>query len=373
LKVCFITDSYPPNIGGAEIAIQKIAEGVYNQGIEVLIITTKAKESFKFTSQIPDSKIIRIQIPRFLERFWFLVFSLPVILIKCRDANLLHGTSYGGVLQTYIAAFLLRKPAVVTIHEFMGKRWNSFTSNMISAYLYRLAEKAFAHLKFNRFIAVSEYSKATLVEAGVPGNKISVIYNGESDLENLSLQQKSEIRKGLNIPDGSFLFAAYGRSGVSKGFESLIEAIPLVLREISNSIFLLILSPGDKKIWRNIIRQLKKINSDRLLFYQSLQRERMLELLNASDSVIIPSLSEGFGFTTLESCMMGKIVIASNAGAIPEVIYGKHILIKPGSVEDIVKACDNAYRGLFNETEKKSFQWESSINNYIKVYEEILN
>jgi glycosyltransferase involved in cell wall biosynthesis len=55
---------------------------------------------------------------------------------------------------------------------------------------------------------------------------------------------------------------------------------------------------------------------------------------------------EGFGFTTLEACLLNKIVIASNAGSIPEVISGKHILIEPGSTVAIVKGCIQAYNGV---------------------------
>lgn len=373
MKICFVTDSYPPNIGGAELAIQKIAEGVYNNGHEVILITTKAKNSINFRSIIPNAQIVRIPIPGFMQRFWFLIFSFPVILVKGKKSDILHGTSYGAVLQTYIAAFLLGKPAVVTIHEFMGSKWKLFSSNIISAYFYHIVEMIFAHLNFDRFISVSEYSKKTLIDAGVQREKIVVIYNGESDFECLSRKTINEIKKDLNIPESCFVFTALGRTGLTKGFEFLVEALPLVLERITNSVFILILSPGDKKIWNKIRKKLKLINSNRLHFYQSLERNRMLEILDVSDAVIIPSLSEGFGFTTLESCMLGKIVIASNVGAIPEVIYGKHLLIKPGSVEEIVKACDNAHRGLFSVTEKKHFHWGTSINNYIKVYEEILN
>ena len=65
MKICIVTDSYPPNIGGAEIAIQKIAEGIYESGIDVIVITAGVKDNFEFLTKIPSSKIIRIWTPRF--------------------------------------------------------------------------------------------------------------------------------------------------------------------------------------------------------------------------------------------------------------------------------------------------------------------
>ena len=95
MKICFVTDSYPPNIGGAELAIQKIAGGIANKKNDILVVTASVKDNFPFNSNTASVKIIRIKIPNFLRRFWFLLFSIPVIIVKCRDADIINGTSYG--------------------------------------------------------------------------------------------------------------------------------------------------------------------------------------------------------------------------------------------------------------------------------------
>ena len=38
------------------------------------------------------------------------------------------------------------------------------------------------------------------------------------------------------------------------------------------------------------------------------------------DLVVVPSINEAFGITILEAFALGKLVIASNAGAIPELV-----------------------------------------------------
>lgn len=373
MKIGFITDSYPPNIGGAEISAQKIAEGVAQRNNEVTVITTNAKDDFPFDSKLNANSIIRIKVPNFIQRFWFLFFSFFAILKHCRRTDILHGTSYGGVLQTFIASRIMKKPAVVTIHEFMGKRWNRFAPNLVSAYFFRAAEKIFSLLPFDRFIAVSNYTKKCLIEAGIDERKITVIYNGESDLLIEPLTDKSLIRKELNIGAGKFVFAMYGRTGLTKGFEYVVDALQTLMQKIPEAYFLLILSPGDRNIYRRISRTIKSLNSDRILFYPSLERGKVINYINASDVVIIPSLSEGFGFTTLEACMLKKIVVASSAGSIPEVISGNHILIKPGDKEAIVDGCMMAYEGRYESKEKINFDWNDSVDRYIKIYQDVLN
>ncbi|MHB8905133.1 MAG: glycosyltransferase family 4 protein [Melioribacteraceae bacterium] len=373
MKICFITDSYPPNIGGAEIAIQKIAEGIYERGIDVVVVTADIKDNFEFKSKIPHGKIVRIWTPKFLQRFWFLLFSLPVILLNGKDVDILHGTSYGGIIPAYLGSKLLRRPAVVTVHEFMGKNWKRFAGNRINGVFYQLVEKLFARLSFSMFITVSNYTKDCLIKAGINENKVITIYNGESSEELRNTKSKSQSKLQLGFDNNDYVFAAYGRTGLTKGFEYLMTAIPLVFNRIENAKFLLIFTKGSAKVWKRIITDTESLDPNKVKFFNTLERDKLFEFLNAADSIVIPSLSEGFGFTTLEAGMLGKNIIASDAGSIPEVIHGNYILFEPSNSDAIVEACVSAVEGKFIWSEKKIFSWNSSVENYIKVYNSIVD
>jgi len=41
MKICFVVDYYPPHIGGGEIFIQKIAEGLSQEGNKCIVITSR--------------------------------------------------------------------------------------------------------------------------------------------------------------------------------------------------------------------------------------------------------------------------------------------------------------------------------------------
>ncbi|MCA9733616.1 glycosyltransferase family 4 protein [candidate division KSB1 bacterium] len=60
-----------------------------------------------------------------------------------------------------------------------------------------------------------------------------------------------------------------------------------------------------------------------------------LEVFAKADVVILPSYTEGFSMSMLEAMFMGKPVVVSNVGALPEVVHdGENgFVIEPGDVE----------------------------------------
>jgi glycosyltransferase involved in cell wall biosynthesis len=64
-------------------------------------------------------------------------------------------------------------------------------------------------------------------------------------------------------------------------------------------------------------------------------------ILNVFDIFILPSLHEGIPMVLLEALSLGKPVIASNVGGIPEVVTHaiEALLIEPGRVGSIVNGC----------------------------------
>lgn len=58
------------------------------------------------------------------------------------------------------------------------------------------------------------------------------------------------------------------------------------------------------------------------------------------DVAVVPSLEEGFGLSALEAMAVGRAVIASRVGGLPELVIDgvTGMLVKPGSVEAFAKA-----------------------------------
>jgi glycosyltransferase involved in cell wall biosynthesis len=102
-----------------------------------------------------------------------------------------------------------------------------------------------------------------------------------------------------------------------------------------------------------------------------MSRESLAAYVSAADCIVIPSLSEGFGFSALEACNANKIVVSTDAGSLPEVVFGKHVFVKPGSAQAIAEGCVKANRGEVSVTPAKLFSWEKAVGEYLKLYEEL--
>src|SRR6185369_5632395 len=69
------------------------------------------------------------------------------------------------------------------------------------------------------------------------------------------------------------------------------------------------------------------------------------EYIRHATVLLLPSLHEGFGRTALEAMSAGVPVIASNRGAIPEVVGDAGLLLDPYGSEEWVKGIVDAFEG----------------------------
>lgn len=373
MRICIVTDSYPPNIGGAEYAVGRIAEGLAAVGLGVVIVTSNPIRSLSPLDQKGMVKVLRIRIPLRLKRFWFAIIATPLVIREGRSADLIHGTTYGGVLPAFFASVILRKPSVLMVHELMGRSWFRFEPTWIRAAFYYLAERIMVLLPFERFVAVSEYTKNVLLELGARNEKIRVIPHGiEDGAIQHGANDRESIREQYGISPNNFLYLAYGRIGVTKGFEYLIDAIPMILQIVPSARFLLILTKYDKRIWDRIVKKVKRLPAGVCEIEKPVSREKLTEIQNAADCIVIPSLSEGFGFAAVEACKLGKKMVATSAGSLPEVVFGEHVFVRPGSAEALAKGCASAFRGDVAFKEEKYYNWEQCIEGYRSLYQELV-
>ena len=102
-----------------------------------------------------------------------------------------------------------------------------------------------------------------------------------------------------------------------KGHRYFIEAIPNILRTIPDAIFYII---GDGPQWHNVKAIIRNRSLEDKVFMLG-QREDIPELLASLDVIVHPSTAnEGVPQAILQALAMEKTVVASDVGAIKEVI-----------------------------------------------------
>ena len=89
---------------------------------------------------------------------------------------------------------------------------------------------------------------------------------------------------------------------------------------------------------------------DRVTFTSGLPDEEYARLLASAEVAVIPSLYEGFSLPAVEHMASGTPLIASRAGALPEVTGDAALLVAPGDAEELAAAL----RGLLDDAARAS-------------------
>jgi glycosyltransferase involved in cell wall biosynthesis len=235
----------------------------------------------------------------------------------------------------------------------------------IEGYYYR-AKKVYTK-KIAHIITPSEFLKQKLVEDGIPANNIDTIYNFiDEDKFNIETQD-----------DGYALF--FGRLSKEKGVLNLIEAFASLNK---GTLYIAGTGPEQEKI-ESVIS--KKGLENRVKLLGLLNSNEMKEKVRKCKFVVLPSIwYENCPYSIIEALTLGKPVIGSKIGGIPElVIDGKNgFTYEYNDRQDLACKMDK----LFTDSElvkqmgenakinaKKLYSKDTYYDKIIKVYEQVLN
>lgn len=365
MKILFVLENYYPNIGGVETLFKSLVEELSRNGHPCTIVTSLlAKEESRIENQ-GNITIIRVPVAN---RYLFTLKALGAVLRHIRSCDLVQTTSYNAALPAFIGALLFRKKILVTFHEAWGKLWFQLPYlGRLSKVAHYCFEQFLLRLPFDRFIAVSRNTARRLAEEGVATHRIKTIYNGIDYGEFISEQARNE------EPKTPFTFTYFGRLGISKGLDLLLEAATVTKTSLPASRLQLIVPrvPGN---FLEVIRQ--KIRQEGLEAYISFRHHLPFPVLKQaivdSDCVVIPSYSEGFCFAAVETTALGTPIISSGQAALAEVVGGRFITMDSLSAEGLVRAMEKAYRQQWEEGPVRRFELSETVNAYIGSYEELL-
>jgi glycosyltransferase involved in cell wall biosynthesis len=333
MKILFIVEHGFPHIGGGETVFYHLSKGLVELGHEVTVLTSESEGGSG--ARVVDGV-------KYYYFPWPVLFNhaLPkqIDLEKfAATADVVHTTTYTAALPALRVANKFRKPCLLTVHECLGKKW-FWVEEPIKALLFYLYEQYVLHQHFDCYHAVSQSTKKDLVLSGITERRIRVIYNGiDPDFFQLQTSLTTPARK---------VFLYYGRDGKTKGLWIL------------------------KKAWNLVKAQLPKEYELQIL--PQVEKKTLLEAIEKAYAVIIPSITEGFGFTAAESCAAGKRVIVSETGSLPEVVWGKVLFFNNRSPADLATKILLATKDQFQSIPKKEFSWAKAVIEIEKLYQQLL-
>ena len=217
------------------------------------------------------------------------------------------------------------------------------------------------------------------------GYSSKVIYFGVDTAVFNTLISKTRARKFLGLPISKKIILWNGRLDPNKDLKTLIDAIPIVVKEMPDCLFLVKgRSKKSNAINRYIKTKLKKkgFNKNLILNTGWDFLTKMPYYYRSADVFAHTSLFETFGFVFVEAMACGVPVVACSTSTVPEIVGDAGLQCEPKNAEDladkILKILVNDKLGnqLSERGSKKicelGLTWENTAEQYRKLYFSVL-
>lgn len=363
-RVLFI--DFGPGFGGSVVNLTKILTSAGAIGIEPYVVTDHCDEESltllkNHTSNVVYMKRVKLGISEtgFIARCRIRILKKAVVLINMVVKIILNIPFYLRVARyaRKISADIVQFNNIVDLDEvifgrIIGKKTichaqRAFQSSMLVTFLFRSVD---------HFIAISNFIKKNLMEAGVPEEKISLIYNAV-DIDEIN-QLACEESNICDVYDGQerLKVGIFGCLLLWKGHDVFIDAVDILVnkKKIDKVCFYVVgASPDTDAVYEKmLIKKIEDLNLKEYFQFTGYVRN-VFPLMKKMDIVLNPSNHpEAFGLVVIESMALSKPVIATNHGGPAEIIQnGKNgFLVEPGNVEELADAINDM---LFDQEKRK--------------------
>lgn len=389
VKTCIVTGQYPPQIGGVGHSANRVANLLANNGLEVHVVNfikhpvpVPFDEAWESTqegpvlvhrikvwnpSSQPDNQLSETTV---MTRYHREMFDALRHFQEKYQYDVLH--SFFLFPAGFITGLVARMHGVKHITSIRGNDVGKYAFDPLRMPMVKSC------LENADFVTSVATSMIELADRGITpiANRAKTIINS-INFKHLAPNGTPAIEKrGLAI--GSIGLFRY-----KKGIVYLSKALGQ-LRDQFEFTFLLAgdyFKEEDREPHLSYFRE--NGLEDRTIVTGKIPHKDIANYLQFFDILVFPSLfSEGCPLSMLEGMAMGKPVIGTRCGAIPEVIRDREngLLVSPGSAAELAAAIselagDEALRKKFGEKAAETVQYfsqEKEVGEWLSVYRNLM-
>ncbi len=283
--------------------------------------------------------------------------------------DIIHSQSWSGV-DAALAKLIVRRGRLV--HSEHGRNLPYIHFEPLKR---RIARRALYHLADAVFAISGEVRDYYCRETGFAPARMAVIPNG-IDLRRIDSADSTGVREELGIGDEDFVVGTVARLDTTKDTVTLVRAFAKLRRERqTSSQKLMIVGDGDQKpaLERLVAEQGL---TDAVLFTGT--RHDVPRLLNAMNLFALSSLSEGLPVTALEAMGASLPIVATNVGALPELVEegATGFLVEPMRTEEMAArlarlAADRELARQFGAAARRKVEREYGIDRMLRRYADL--
>ena len=340
MKVVQLTPWYSPYIGGVELHVKSISEGLRRLGCDVKIFTfTNSGET--------DTRSFRfLRIPSINEAFSIVPFpSLLAELLKSK-ADIIHAHSYGYPM-AWAAAFVKKAhgtPFVYTLHS------DPFSK----VYPFNDAGRLLPVRMCDMVIATTKFEENHLNGMGIDSDKIRIVPQG--------LDVKAVGPRPIPEPYilclGRVVFHHKGQDMLLQAYQTGKFRHKLVFA-------------GDGAD----LPKLRKMaaGDPNVLLLGTIRHPEKWAWLGNADLIVMPSRFEPYGHVALEALALGRRLIVTKVGGLQYIAAPYAILAEPNpeSLSEAMQiALNEDYR--FAPANFSALSWQTVAQKTFEVYDEVI-
>ena len=280
---------------------------------------------------IPEENIVLFRSSRRDVRSLLDFYKVTVRELRSGRYDIIHlHSTYAGLLRI----FWLRGAVVYCPHGWAFSR----EDGLLLTSVFGAIEKALVPLS-KAILCISEHERAVALQRGLKPDKLRVIKNGIDD-----------IFYERNVPGLSINVAFIGRFDRQKGLDIFLGAVGSLFREDIKFKVVGDYIVSDGEVQQETVRE----NVEMLGWIGAREIARLLSTI---DAVVIPSRWEGFGLVAIEAMRAGCAVIASNRGALPELVSPDiGYIFDPGSPNGLLEVLSSVSKSDLIEKGLKARQ-----------------
>lgn len=349
-KIAFVSYEYPPDTGTGGIAtyIYQIAHAFSERGMKVTVICATPNGD-KLVNETPTLTIHKIQCKKQREFIRLAPVKLAEIH-KEENFDLIEVPDYGAE-GLFIKKYIQDVPLVVKLHTpaYLVEKLNRHYYT--ASWKKRIFGKKYNYRNDKEYRAVNQADyilspSLSLIDIiardwNIPAEKIQHAPNPYiPDQQLLDIEVDASSKTILYI----------GRLETRKGVYNLAKAIPLVLKQMPDAVFLFVgfsnIDPHRKGDMKQFLISLLNDSMSQVQFLDKVPLDKIAGCYKSASICIYPSLWENFPNVCLEAMAAAKIIIASENGGMKEMLEDINggIIIDPMREESIANACINALK-----------------------------
>ena len=363
MKILVVSEHFYP-YGGAELSLWKLCGALTHKGHRLHVITARRdgepdyeeKEGIEIfrpfaTGNLAHRFAFALRLQSYLKRW-----------VQGRDIDIIYNLSYVPTVPATRIAQKFSIPSVTLLGHFCGRKWFQLAGPFLA--LFNILSETLT-LRLARHHALVAQCRDTADKVSAHTNAdIEVICNTLLDPAAINQAKKEtvskKLREDLGVGDDELFLLHVGALIRTKNVYNLIRALSDWQRKFK----LVLVGNGPERTRIETLVQRLNLAGDVFLLGEK-PHEETLSIIKSCDVLLLSSICEQVPNVVLEALALGRLVIATRVGGVPEIKSANLHLVD--TLEEVKQVIDSGIKA----TEEDKIMTEYSLGRVAGQYEQL--